>query len=132
MVKFTGILIASVPMPAIAVPDGYVMVDVPHITLLSNEIGKDVRRAIKGMDLACLPAFPNVTFGMPYLADNGTKASVVCDVNEQDEVRAWVESAITALGVTVTMNPERVYHISVANRTGSRYDSVPDPWNCRV
>lgn len=131
MIKFTGILVASVPLPAVEIPAGYLPVDQPHITLLSSELGKDVRKAMKGMDLACLPPFPSVTFGPAYSADNGTKASIVCDCNEQAEIRAWVESAVAALGIAVTLNPERVYHVSVANRTGSQFDSVPDPWNHR-
>ena len=132
MVKFTGILIASVSLPSCEIPAGFLPVDQPHITLLSSsELGKDVRKAMKGMDLACLPSFPSVTFGPAYSADNGTKASVVCDCVEQDAIRTWVESAVAALGIAVTLNPERVYHVSVANRTGSQFDSVPDPWNHR-
>ena len=131
MVKFTGILVASVPLPSCEIPAGFLPVDQPHITLLSSELGKDVRKALKGRDLSALPAFPAVTFGPAYSADNGTKASLVCDVIEQGAVRAWVESAVAALGIAVVVDPSRVYHVSVANRTGSQFDGVPDPWNHR-
>jgi hypothetical protein len=131
MVKFTGILVASVPLPACEIPAGFLPVEEPHITLLSSELGKDVRKILKGKDLSILPPFPAVTFGPAYSADNGTKASLVCDCVEQAEIRAWVESAIATLGIPVTLDPSRVYHVSVANRTGSKFDSVPDPWNHR-
>lgn len=131
MVKFTGILVASVPLPAVEIPAGFLPVDQPHITLLSSELGKDVRKALKGRDLSALPDFPAVTWGAPYSADNGIKASLVCDCVEQSQIRAWVESAVAALGIAVVVDPARVYHVSVANRTGSQFDSVPDPWNHR-
>jgi hypothetical protein len=129
-IEFTGILVAQTVLPAIEIPSGYLPVKYAHITILANELGKD-RKAWKTANLKSLPAFPSVTFSAPYLASNGTKESVVCDCIEQDAIREWVIQSIAILGIPVTLNPERVFHISVANRTGSQYDSVPDPWNHR-
>lgn len=130
MVRFTGILAAQVVLPVIDVPTGYLLVDHPHITLLAGvELGD--RKVWKTADLSVLPAFPSVTFSSPYLASNGTKESVVCDCVEQSIIREWLVQSIAILGIPVALNPERVFHISVANRTGSQYDSVPDPWNHR-
>ena len=131
MIAFTGILVAQVALPVVEVPAGYVPVDHPHITLLAGELGKD-RKAWKAADLSSLPAFPSVTFSAPYLASNGAKESVVCDCVEQQAISEWLAQAIAIVGIPAVLNPARVFHISVANRTGSQYDSVPDPWNCRV
>lgn len=121
------------PFASLTIPDGMVRVDQIHVTILSSELDKDTRKILKGKDLSILSPMPTVTFGAPYVASNSDtgKQSLVCDCNEQAEIRAWVESAVAALGIAVTLNPERVYHVSVANRTGSQFDSVPDPWNHR-
>ncbi|MFA6270670.1 MAG: hypothetical protein WC657_05705 [Candidatus Paceibacterota bacterium] len=133
-VAFTGILVAEVTevIPA-NIPEGYVRVDHTHITLLSSELSKAVRAYLKSnWGASSLPAFPNVTFGETYLADNGKKASLVATCNEQAEIRAWVQQVVAILGLDVQVDPSRVYHVSIANRTGSQFDSVPDPWNHRV
>ena len=128
MIAFTGILMAQVALPVIDVPTGYLPVDHLHITLLAGlELGN--RKAWKTADLSLLPAFPSLTFGPTYFASNGTKESVVCDCNEQTAIREWLVQAVAILGIPAVLNPERVFHISIANRTGSQYDSVPDPWN---
>lgn len=130
MIAFTGILVAQVALPVVEVPAGYLPVDHPHITLLAGvELGD--RKAWKTADLSLLPVFPSLTFGPTYFASNGTKESVVADVVEQDIIREWLVQAVAILGIPAVLNPSRVYHISVANRTGSQYDSVPDPWNHR-
>ena len=115
-----------------SVPEGYIAVFCPHITLLSHELSKSVRAELKATwGSNTLPDFPEVTHGEPYFASNGAKESWVVDCIEQDAIRAWVTEVITLLGLDVTIDPSRVYHLSVANRTGSPYDSVPDPWNHR-
>jgi hypothetical protein len=131
-VVFKNILLVQIPHLDMGIPEGYKCVDHLHITLLSNELGKDVRKELKSKDLSILAPFPSVSFGSPYCASNGAKESYVCDCIEQDAIRTWVENAIATLGIAVTLNPARVYHVSVANRTGSVFDSVPDPWNHRI
>lgn len=131
MVRFTGILVAEPPTINCEVPGDLVPVNGVHITLLSSELTSEVRRELRSADLSALPAFPTVTMGESYIADNGARRTLVCDVNEQDLVRGWLEAAIDQLGIPVLINPSRVWHVSVANRTGSPHDSIPDPWNHR-
>lgn len=133
-VEFKNILVAEVTQaPSAELPEGFVRVDHTHITLLSSELSKPVRAYLKSnWGSSSLPEFPSVTFGESYLADNGKKASVVADCNEQEAIREWVSEVVSILGLDVTVDPSRVYHVSIANRTGSQYDSVPDPWNHRI
>ena len=141
--NFTSILVAILyeewkadMFAGIEIPAGMVPVDQRHVTLLSSEIGKDARKALKEANLVALQEampFPTVTFSSPaYVADNGKKRSLVVDCDQQAEIRQWVVAAMAKLGIEYTLNPDRVYHLSVANLTGSQFDSVPDPWNCRV
>jgi len=140
--SFTGILQVSLDdseVPDVPVPEGMALIEALHITLLSSSI-KPHRKAFKKAFKAVrdsLPPFPGVTFGEPYIADNGEKRSMVCDVIEQARVHEWVtECVLRCADVDETIadvEPEsdRVYHVSVANTTGSRFDSVADPWNHR-
>lgn len=129
-VKFTGILVAvDFHVFEIDIPEPFKAVDHIHITLLSSELSPGARKALKGKDLSKLPPFPKVTFGTTHIADNGKKISIYADCMQQDAIRAWVEQAIAILGIDAKVDPARVYHVSIANLTGSQYDSVPDPWN---
>ena len=147
-VKFQGILVASVSAWCYdsetrslslqaggdyEIPSDMEPVSELHITLLSSELDKKARKIAKarfaerGADL--LP-FPSVTFGPAYLADSGKKRSLVCNVIEQDKVRQWVVACLALLGIEADAY-FRVYHVSIANPTGSKFDSVPDPWRYR-
>lgn len=148
-VKFQGILVASVTAYCYdsesrtlsleaggdyQIPEGMEPVSELHITLLSSELDKEARKIMKqrfaerSQDL--LP-FPAITFShAAYLADSGKKQSVVVNVNEQDKVRQWVIGCLALMGIAADAY-FRVYHVSIANPTGSKFDSVPDPWRYR-
>ena len=137
MVRFTGsILVADAPANIEAIPAPFIAIPEKerHITLLSSELSPAVRKELKASwGSNTLPPFPEVTYGYgPYIADNGNKCSIACDVMEQDAIRAWVIEVVKILGLDITIDPSRVYHVSVANLTGSPFASVPDPWNHRV
>jgi len=134
-VKFQGILTVDVAtIPQVDIPTDMQLIDQLHITLLSSEFSKETRKAfkkawknIKGN----LPEFPAVTFGPAYVADSGKKRSLVCNVIEQNIVRQWVVKCLALADIQA--DPYyRVYHVSVANPTGGKFDSVPDPWNYRA
>jgi len=83
-----------------------------HITLLHQTIAKP----LKGREL---PQYDGaITFGDCYIAKRGDLVSAFVVVNEQDELRAYVDS----FGVGI--EPTRVYHISLANLTGKTSESV--------
>lgn len=133
-VKFQGILFATVDAsPNVAIPDDMEPVEGLHITLLSSELDKEARKRFKKAwkeNSDKLLPFPKVTFGPAYVADSGKKRSLVCNVMEQDLVRQWVVACLAMLGIEADAY-YKVYHVSVANPTGSKFDSVPDPWNHR-
>lgn len=83
-----------------------------HITLLHQAIAKP----LKGKEI---PQYDGViTFGDCYIAKRGDLVSAFVVVNEQEELRAYVES----FGVGV--EPTRIYHVSLANLTGKTSESV--------
>jgi len=133
-IKFQGILTALVESPPqVDLPEGFLPVEECHITLLSSELNKETRKAFKRVwkeRADSLPPFPVVTFGSAYLADSGKKRSLVCNVMEQDKVRRWVVTCLDLMGIEADAY-FRVYHVSIANLTGSKFDSVPDPWRYR-
>ena len=135
MINFSRILTAEPRDFAVPIPPNMKPVDASHVTLLSRELSRAGRDKLESMDLSCLPPFPALTWGPAYLADNGKKCSLVRDAREQEEVAHWVALAVHRLGLgpeDVRLDPSRVYHVSVANMTGSPFDSVADPWNHRV
>lgn len=147
-VSFQGILFASVSAHCYdsearvlslmgggdyQIPEGMELVNELHITLLSSELDKEARKMFKARFAersADLLPFPEVTFGPAYLADSGKKRSLVCNVREQDKVRQWVIGCLALMGIAADAY-FRVYHVSIANPTGSKFDSVPDPWRYR-
>jgi len=132
--EFRGILVAKgIDASTFSgmIPEGMKPVDVLHMTLLSSELDKEARKHVKGVfNPDILPPFPSVTYGEPYEANNGTKHSVAVNANEQNAIRTWCKLACAIMGLPEeTVNEARVYHVSIANLTGSQFDSVPDPWN---
>ena len=135
-VKFSGILQAEVDirdLPEIA-PPLFVYLDEKdlHITLLSSEI-KECRKEFKKVWKErgkSLPPFPRVTYGEPYIADNGEKRSFVIDLSpkSQSDVAKWLAQALETLGIGSMVNHQgRVYHVSLANLTGSKFDHGSEP-----
>ena len=131
MIKFVGILVAEPIGFKCPIPEGFFYIDHPHITLLSWELSKENKQKLRDTDLSILDEFPSITWNKPYLADNGKKISIVRDAIEQQAIKAWVWKAIADLKLDCYVDNSRIYHVSVANKTGSQYDSVPDPWNHR-
>lgn len=83
-----------------------------HVTMLHQSLAKK----LKGVTL---PQFEGkITLGSAYLVERGEKKSVFITVNEQDALRDYVK----ALGVEPEQ--QRIYHISILNKTGSPMDSV--------
>ena len=129
MIKFTGILTAKPRNYMCNFPKKYIHVDNPHITLLSYELDEDSRSLLKHKDLSILPKFPMLTWGHPYIVNNNVKESVVRDAIEQNLIKFWLKVSLGLLQLNIEPDPNRIFHVSIANRTGSQYDSVPDPWN---
>jgi hypothetical protein len=112
------ILQATLPEEAIRLkPDDL------HVTLIHQSILKPFRKEIKSVNFPPAPE--------PILDDDiwereslGKKSWAVKLVN-QDEMRDYVTEVMNILGSqNNNPEPERVFHISLANLTGNPHDSV--------
>lgn len=52
------------------------------------------------------------------------KKSLFVLVNEQDALKAYMDNLGPSLGIELQIEPNRVYHVSLANLTGNPMDSV--------
>lgn len=140
-VSFKGILQAHIEdlsvFPDLAPPMFiYLAVEDLHITILtSKELGplKDQFEKDWKNYQDLFPLFPEVSFETePYISDNGSKRSWVLNLAHWSQIKVWywLYRVLVVMGLERKIQPsERVFHVSLANRTGIRFDSVPDPWN---
>lgn len=83
-----------------------------HITLLHQSLAKPLKKSI-------LPTFEGtISFGDAYVIERGDRKSAFVVVNEQDALREYIK------GLNIEPEAQRVYHISVANKTGTTDASV--------
>jgi len=95
-----------------AIPD-----DKLHVTLLHQQFAKP----LKG---AAIPPMQNeITFNpeQVYVVEREGKKSVFAMVNEQQPIKDYMNT-IAQMGVQI--EPNRLYHVTVANLTGNVADSV--------
>ena len=138
-VKFSGIL-KLMPEPQIisqakslietlppeAIPLGN---DRLHVTLAHQSVLKPFRKQLKALVKAGhqFPPSPLVILGNEWEEredeELGRKSWVVW-VENQDELRNYVNQVMELVGGTPDPEPERRFHISLANLTGNPGDSV--------
>jgi hypothetical protein len=96
-----------------------------HITLIHQSFLKPFRKKLKTLEL---PEAPD-----PIISDNievevkedGSKKSWAIKIENQEEMRYYVKQVMELLGSeNLNPEPERVFHISLANLTGNPHDSV--------
>jgi len=141
-VKFSGILklmpgagvistVASLlsELPPEAIP---LSEDRWHVTLVHQSVLKPFRKELKELDKAgMLPPPPTVIidpkvehrFGVAPGSEMGRQSWVVW-VKNQGDLAAYVNEIMELIGVPPNPEPNRVFHISIANLTGNRGDSV--------
>lgn len=142
-VSLKGILQAHIEdlsvLPEIA-PKGFIYLNAEdlHITLLTMKELYPANLEFRNdwnyhHNNKVLPPFPAVRFAeTPYIVDNGEKRSWVLDLDEwsQHKVWNWLYEVLYLMDLEKEVQPsKRVFHVSLANATGSKFDSVPDPWN---
>ena len=116
-------LVASLPEEAIPLGD-----DSLHVTLIHQSILKPYRKVLKKMSKAGeLPAAPNVVLD-PQVEERVDKElgrkSWVAWVKNQDDMKNYVNQIMELVGGQPNPEPNRVFHISLANLTGNPGDSV--------
>ena len=88
-----------------------------HITLLSGNEWKSIRREYKDKELEEIDF--NITFEKPQRieGENG-RVSYYSKITQQKQMHDYVK------GLVGVVNRNRVYHVSIGNRTGRVGDSV--------
>ena len=130
-VKFSGILMTkpsevmrqlkelseNLPPDAVVLPE-----DKWHVTLIHQSILKPYRKQLKTMDFPPAPV-AKLTNKIVERSD-GEKKSWAVFLQNQDEMREYVNQIMEQLGGESNPEPERRFHISLANLTGNPTDSV--------
>jgi hypothetical protein len=94
-----------------------------HVTLIHQSILKPFRKELKSMELPPAPAvqiIPKVEERPP----DGEKRSWVVWLENQEEMRGYVNQLMQQLGGQPNPEPDRRFHVSLANLTGNPGDSV--------
>jgi hypothetical protein len=138
IVKFTGILklvlstetleeirllSQTLPVEAVILSD-----DKLHVTLVHQSHLKPYRSALKALsDAGELPVPPKAVLKKEWdekLNDELGRRSWSIELVNQDVMHGYVNEVMTMLGGQPNPEPERVFHISLANLTGNPGDSV--------
>jgi len=136
--KYSGILKVSLPLETIkkvqelqdqVVNKNRDAIKLPekvlHVTAVHQSFMKPFKKKLKTLEL---PEAPD-----PIIADNieietkedGSKKSWAIKIDNQEEMRNYVKQVMELLGSeNLNPEPERVFHISLANLTGNPHDSV--------
>ncbi len=94
-----------------------------HVTLVHQSVLKPFRKQIKNMDLPSPP--PVILEDEVWQRESMGKKSWAVRLKNQEEMREYVKNIMELLGSQNTNpEPERVFHISLANLTGNPHDSV--------
>jgi hypothetical protein len=94
-----------------------------HVTLIHQSILKPFRKQLKKMALP--PAPPIILDDKVFERAEPGKKSWAVKLKNQDEMREYVQHIMELLGSTNTdPEPERRFHVSLANLTGHPKDSV--------
>ena len=94
-----------------------------HVTLIHQSILKPFRKQIKEISFPEPP--PVILEDDVWERQDMGKMSWAVRVANQDEMRGYVEQVMKLLGSQNTNpEPERVFHVSLANLTGNPHDSV--------
>jgi len=133
-VEYSGILKLK-PTPEIILQVKAAMADLPpeaerlpdkalHITLIHQDILKPYRKQLKGM---ALPPEPEVILAPGYeekVDEVLDRKSWVVRVENQEDLREYVNEVMALVKGPPDPEPDRIFHITLANLTGDSGDSV--------
>ena len=116
-------LIETLPEEAVPLGD-----DRLHITLAHQSVLKPFRKQLKALaKTGGLPPAPVVVLGNKWeerVNEELGRKSWVVSVENQNELRNYVNQVMELVGGTSDPEPQRRFHISLANLTGNPGDSV--------
>ena len=136
--KFTGILklvpstetLEELRLLSETLPEEAVLLsdDRLHVTLVHQSHLKPYRSALKALsDAGELPVPPKAVLKKEWdekLNDDLGRRSWSVELINQDVMHGYVNEVMTMIGGQPNPEPERVFHISLANLTGNPGDSV--------
>ena len=94
-----------------------------HLTLIHQSILKPFRKQLKNIELPDIP--PIILDDEVFERTSPGKKSWAVRIVNQEDLREYVAGVMSLLGSGNTNpEPERVFHISLANLTGNPHDSV--------
>lgn len=105
---------------AVNIPEEHI-----HVTAIHQSILKPFKKQIKKM---ILPEAPDPILDIEngiQVRQNDDKKSWAVRLKNQEEMREYVKNIMEMLGSDdINPEPERIFHISLANLTGNPHDSV--------
>lgn len=105
-------------------PEGAVLLpeDKWHVTLIHQSVLKPYRKELKSMEFPPAPAAKLI----PEVEErsDGEKRSWVVWLENQEEMKGYVNQLMQQLGGQPDPEPDRRFHVSLANLTGKPGDSV--------
>ena len=120
IVASVSILIEQLPPEAIVLPDEKL-----HVTLIHQSVLKPFRPMLKKMEFPSPPPAILETSIEERVDEAQGKRSWVVWLQNQDEMKSYVQDVMSLLGAPAgDPEPQRRFHISVANLTGKPGDSV--------
>ena len=112
-------IMQTLPPEAVPLPDERL-----HVTLAHQSVLRPFRKQLKTMDL---PEPPKAILGREWEEkvdeELGRKSWSVELVN-QDDMRAYINHIMELVGGPLDPEPDRLFHVSLANLTGNPGDSV--------
>lgn len=132
-VDFSGILKLSPSNPPTNVQEdlsGYfkehglepLRADKLHITLLNQAVLKPFAKELKEKSF---PEYDGpITYGDSYFITRDQKESVFVVIKEQGKLSNYISRTLEEMGINAKPEPNRIYHITLANKTGNPHDSV--------
>jgi hypothetical protein len=107
----------SLPEGAVLLPE-----DKWHVTLIHQSVLKPYRKELKSMEFPPAPAAKLI----PEVEErsDGEKRSWVVWLENQEEMKGYVNQLMQQLGGQPDPEPDRRFHVSLANLTGKPGDSV--------
>jgi hypothetical protein len=125
MIKPGNIIVSELEALQLMLPEEAVKLSPEdfHVTLIHQSVLKPFRKEIKSIDLPTAP--PIILDNEVFERTSPGKKSWAVRLQNQDEMREYVNEVMELLGSDNTNpEPERVFHVSLANLTGEPRDSV--------
>jgi hypothetical protein len=114
---------AALPEEAVLLPE-----NLWHVTLIHQSILKPYKKQLKEMDkIGQLPEAPTPLLSREVeerVDEALRRKSWVVWLENQEEMRGYVNSIMKMVGGVLNPEPDRRFHISLANLTGNPGDSV--------